>query len=255
VTVFAEYARYYDLLYRGKKYQEEALYAVRLIKAQTPKAKSILELGCGTGAYAKQFAGMGFDVHGVDISEVMIECAREESVAAREPYKNNLSFHLGDIRSIRLEKRFDAVVSLFHVISYQPTDYDLLSSFETARLHMEPGGIFLFDCWYGPAVLTDRPSVQVKRVSNDKIEITRIAEPVMHPNDNIVDVNYHLFIRDKSNNQVEEVREQHRMRYLFKPEVESMLRQVGLKMVHFEEWFSGAVPGCTSWNVVFLGAR
>lgn len=132
---------------------------------------------------------------------------------------------------------------------------DLLSAFETARLHMEPGGIFLFDCWHGPAVLADRPSVRVKRVSNDRIEITRIAEPVMHPNENIVDVNYHLFIRDKSNNRVEEVRERHRMRYLFKPEVESKFHQVGLKMVHFEEWMSGAPPGCASWNVVFLGSH
>jgi hypothetical protein len=70
-----------------------------------------------------------------------------------------------------------------------------------------------------------------------------------------VDVNYHLFIRDKSNNRVEEVRERHRMRYLFKPEVESIFRQVGLKMVHFEEWLSGVPPGCASWNVVFLGSR
>ena len=49
----------------------------------------------------------------------------------------------------------------------------------------------------------------------------------MYANDNIVNVNYHVFVRNKANGEVEELRESHRMRYLFKPELELYLRGSG----------------------------
>ena len=44
-----------------------------------------------------------------------------------------LTFTLGDIRDIQLNKSFDAVIALFHVISYQATNEDVTATFETAN--------------------------------------------------------------------------------------------------------------------------
>ena len=74
------------------------------------------------------------------------------------------------------------MIALFHVLSYQTSNADAQAMFETAATHIETGGIFLFDCWYGPAVLTDRPETRVKRAEDDTVEIIRIAESVMFPN-------------------------------------------------------------------------
>ena len=52
--------------------------------------------------------------------------------------------------------KVDAVVSLFHVVSYQTTNGRVLDMFRNARDHLEPGGLFLFDVWYGPQ--SRRPS-------------------------------------------------------------------------------------------------
>ncbi len=82
---------------------------------------------------------------------------------------------------------------------------------------MRAGGVLLFDCWYGPGVLPARPEVRAKRFEDDKISVLRVAEPVMYPNQNLVDVNYTMLIRDKGTNTVEELRETHRMRYFFTP--------------------------------------
>jgi hypothetical protein len=49
------------------------------------------------------------------------------------------------------------VFSLFHVMSYQTSNKDLQDAFETAKINLKPGEIFIFDCWYGSSVLTDRP--------------------------------------------------------------------------------------------------
>lgn len=217
--VFDTYARYYDLLYRDKDYAGESEYVAAHIREQVPQAKRILELGCGTGAHAEHLARMGYTVHGVDISEAMLTRAEARKAALPPEVAARLSFGLGDARTVRTGKTYDVVISLFHVMSYQTTNADLEAAFETAAVHMQPGGLFLFDFWYGPAVLTQKPEVRVKRLEDEEIKVTRIAEPVMHVNENVVDVNYTVFIEVKASTTVEQVREKHRMRYLFLPEL------------------------------------
>jgi hypothetical protein len=60
-------------------------------------------------------------------------------------------------------------------------------------------------------------------------------------------------IREKGKVKVEEIRETHQMRYLFKPEVESFLAQCKFDLVAEEEWMSGTPPGFNTWGVVFIG--
>jgi SAM-dependent methyltransferase len=157
-----------------------------------------------------------------------------------------------DIRDVRLHSRFDAVVSLFHVMSYQVTNEDIRRAFETARAHLDEGGIFIFDCWYGPAVLTERPEVRVKRVENEEVSITRIAEPVMLPNENVVEVQYHLFAKSKTTQKISEVRETHRMRYWFQPEIEVILSSAGLRLIQHTGWMGDGKPGFDTWNTCFV---
>lgn len=217
--VFDSYARYYDLLYRDKDYAGESEYVAAHIRKQNPKAKRILELGCGTGAHAEQLARMGYTVHGVDVSEAMLARAEARKEKLPPGIANRLSFSLGDVRSVRTSETYDVVISLFHVMSYQTTNSDLEAAFDTAAVHLESGGLFLFDFWYGPAVLTQKPEVRIKRLEDEEIKVTRIAEPETHVNKNTVDVNYTVFIELKTSMLVEQVKETHCMRYLFLPEL------------------------------------
>ncbi|QWV95078.1 class I SAM-dependent methyltransferase [Geomonas oryzisoli] len=242
MTVFGAYAHYYNLLYRDKDYTGEVEYLDGLIRRHLPSAGSVLDLGCGTGRHALLLAGRGYRVTGVDVSEEMLRTARAQAVSAT-------SFHQGDIRTIRLGENFDVVVSLFHVISYQSGNADLAAAFATVREHLRPGGIFIFDCWYGPAVLSDPPVVRVKRLEDEEVRIVRIAEPVLHPNENLVDVNYQVMVCHTGTGVTEELRETHRMRYLFLPELEAMLRQAGLHLDGAFEWMTGNTPGVDTWGV------
>ncbi len=249
--IFDDYARYYNLLYRDKNYQTEADYVAGLIQRFNPKAQSILELGSGTGIHAALLAEKGFSVHGVERSTEMITQSLAMTHKSMNSGHDRLAFSEGDIRHIRLNTQFDAVISLFHVISYQTTNNDVSATFRTAREHLNPGGIFIFDLWYGPAVLTDRPAVRIKRMADDEIEVTRIAEPRMHPNENLVDVNYHVFVRNLQDGQVTELREIHSMRYFFKPEIELFSNQSRFQLIHGEEWFTGNPLGESTWGACF----
>jgi SAM-dependent methyltransferase len=252
MTIFGNYSRYYDLLYRDKNYIGEARFMHQLIQNHTLNAQLIFELGCGTGNHAVLLANEGYNIHGVDLSEGMLQKANERLSLLPPELASRLEFSQGDIRHIKLKKTFDVVISLFHVISYQTTYEDLLAAFTTVKKHLKLGGIFIFDVWYGPAVLSDHPKVRVKRLEDEEIEVTRVAEPVMYPNDNLVDVNYHVFIKDKLSKQIEELRETHTMRYLFKPEIELLLRQSSMKILDYGKWMSDQGANFDTWGVYFV---
>jgi SAM-dependent methyltransferase len=253
LSAFAGYARYYDLLYRHKNYAIEADHVAGLLRRYAPGARRILDIGCGTGAHARELAGAGYSVHGVDISAEMLERAHAMRASQPEDLAHRLSFSQGDVRSLRLGEKFDAVVSLFHVMSYQTSNQDLLSAFASARFHLTTGGVFIFDAWYGPAVLTDRPRVVTKKFWSDDLLLERLAEPVMDAERNVVEVRYTLKVSGGSS-EGETIRESHSMRYLFTPEVKLMLATNDLTLVDSREWMSDREPGFDSWNVCYIAS-
>lgn len=242
-------------MYRDKDYAGEADYVDGLIQLHAPGAQSILELGCGTGGHAVHLAGKGYTVSGIDRSDMMLQRAADSREAAPEDIAGRLTFLHGDVRDFRAGRSFDAVVSLFHVMTYQTTDADLAAAFATAAAHLQPRGIFIFDCWYGPAVRSDPPVVRVKRMEDEVIKVTRIAEPREVPEENRVEVRYDLYIQDKGSGQLEQVQETHGMHYLFLPEMEALLRDAGLELTHAEEWLSGKKPGNDTWSVCLVGRK
>ena len=255
MSVFGDYARYYDELYRDKDYAGETLFIRELLQKFIPEARSILELGCGTGGHAEHLAKAGFSIHGIDRSRDMLKRAEKRRSELPMELQSRMFFEHGDIRTTRLGKKFDIVLSLFDVMSYQLSNKDLISAFVTAKENLNDGGVFIFDCWYGPGVLTDPPTTRLKEIEGEDVVVTRIAEPTIHIHDNLVDVNYHIFIRDKGTQKVEEIREKHCMRYLFYPEVEMILSTVGFELISFLEFMKNEKPGEGAWNACFVCRR
>lgn len=250
--IFNQYAKYYDLLYADKDYAAEAEYVVGLHEDLSGgNSLSILELGCGTGRHAQEFSKMGATVTGVDLSEAMVQRANAESLS-QDSFKNN--FLVGDVRAIRLGQTFDAVISLFHVASYQTQNQDLLSMFKTADIHLKSGGLFIFDFWYGPGVLNDPPVVRIKRLSGDGISVLRITEPEIFENENTVAVNFTIQVRPSLSGGFEEFHERHLMRYFFIPEIRQFLECSNFRLLSAQEWLStGLSKG--SWQVVVVAQK
>ena len=250
MKAFDLYAACYDLLYRDKDYAAEARYVDQLVKAVVPQARCLLELGCGTGGHAVELARLGHTVHGVDLSAAMVERAGHRRSQAGE-LAARLSFDQGDVREVRVGRVFDAVISLFHVMSYQVTYADLAAALATARAHLQPGGALVFDCWYGPAVLSDRPRLAEKRVEDDQISVVRRTRPEMHVNRNCVDVRFDISVTSKDSELRREICETHRMRYLFLPEIEQLLGDAGFECVQAQRWMTGQPLDDTAWYACF----
>ena len=253
--VFDNYAQYYDLVYQDKDYAAEAEYVAASIRKQSADANSILELGCGTGAHAARLARMGYEVHGIDMSAEMLGRAEKRKKSLPSEVADLLSFSLGDARSVRRQQAYDVVIALFHVISYQATNADLESAIETAAIHLSPGGLFLFDFWYGPAVLSQKPEVRVKRLEGPDVRVTRIAEPLTHVNENCVDVNYDIFIEQKTTGAIAQIKEKHKMRYIFLPELEHFLDLEKWSNYETCEWLENSSLSDDSWSAFVVAKR
>jgi SAM-dependent methyltransferase len=144
-------------------------------------------LGSATGRHGTWIAQGVYRVHGLERSAAMVAAAQQPPC---------FSCHQVDITSTRLDHRFDAVLSLLHVVSYQATNAAVQSVFARAADHLRPGALFLFDVWYSPAVAAQPSEVRVKRIAADGMEITRLAEPISYNNDNRVQVQYAIFAQD-----------------------------------------------------------
>lgn len=250
---FAEYAQFYDLLYRDKDYQREALYIANILKDNGLDSGDILEIGTGTGRHAIELNRMGFNIVGIDSSSAMIDCA---SAAIPTNLSGELSFHHADARSFRSPQRFDAAIALFHVMSYQVTNADLMAVFDTAAMHLKQAGVFVFDAWHGPAVLARGPEVRVKRIGDDHIDLVRTAEPTLDESRNVVSVKYSVAVASRdTGRELTSFSESHSLRYLFEQEVTSMLEAAGFELLDAHEWETGNPLSTDTWSASYIARK
>jgi SAM-dependent methyltransferase len=141
--VFQRYADYYDLLYRDKDYEAEADYVARTLRSADPTVRTLLEFGSGAGRHGRLLAQHGFDVFGVERSESMVTAARQAAVPLSQRCgSGSFDWQKGDIKTAEFGRVFDAVISLFHVVSYQARNSDLIETFSNAARHLNGAGSF-----------------------------------------------------------------------------------------------------------------
>ncbi|MDD6812685.1 MAG: methyltransferase domain-containing protein [Lachnospiraceae bacterium] len=248
MEVFQDYSYYYNLFYRDKDYKKEAEQIDFLLKEYGNNVKTIISFGCGTGKHDIELLKMGYCMEGIDASKTMLDIAKKNFK------ENNIEekVEIADIRFFEAHKYYDAVISLFHVISYQNSNEDVLKSFRSARKALKNGGIFLFDVWYGPGVLTDLPIVRVKEVEDKERRLIRIAQPLLHDKTNVVDVCYEILISDKNTNITKNIKETHSMRYFFRPELEMLLAETGFELIDNLDCNTLKETNYNSWTSYFI---
>ena len=100
------YSKYYDLLYQDKDYNAEVDYIIQLFQKYPNKIETILDLGCGTGKHDKILCDNGYTIHGVDISEEMLNLAE----LRRKGRESELTFSQSDITQLELGKKSTMMV-------------------------------------------------------------------------------------------------------------------------------------------------
>jgi len=160
------------------------------------------------------------------------------------------TFQQGDARVVRLGRRFDAVIMMFAVLGYQTSNQDLLAALANVREHLQPGGAFIFDVWYGPAVLATRPGQRIKVLRTGDGSLIRTADGSLDIARHLCTVTYHLW-RLSGERLVGETRESHQMRYFFPLELELALAHSRLELRQLSAFPSlETKPNESTWNVL-----
>jgi SAM-dependent methyltransferase len=141
VDLYKKYGRYYDLIYSSFNTEENAKYVESAAKKFLGKFETLLDVGCGTGDLLIYISKKGYEVWGIDNSEVMVELAREKA-------KNvgvNVNILLADASSFKSPKPFDVVTCLFGTLGYLHKDGEVESFFRNTFNNLRDGGLFIFD--------------------------------------------------------------------------------------------------------------
>ncbi len=170
---FVNYARYYDDFNAKKNYIDESLYIDSIVRKFHPGSSSILDIGCGTGLHDIELSKIGYTVTGIDISCDMIDVAK--SNLQKTPQK--IDFIHDPNQKFCQNEKFDVIVSLFHVMSYQTTQLELDRIFQSVSRNLKPNGIFIFDYWYSPSVEFLKIEKREKSIIIDGDKVTKIVSP------------------------------------------------------------------------------
>jgi cyclopropane fatty-acyl-phospholipid synthase-like methyltransferase len=114
------------------EYVMDFLWGKYIEELKKLNVKTILDIGCGTGGFMLKAKEAGFEVVGIDISEEMINLAKEKDL---EVYHKDLCEFSG---------KFDACVAIFDVINYMDDEY-LKNFFKCVKNVLKKDGYFLFD--------------------------------------------------------------------------------------------------------------
>ena len=218
----------YELLHatRGKDYAREAAAVTERIRRRRPEATTVLDVACGSGLHLAELAGAGWDVEGVDLSDAMLGAA-----AARLP---EVALHAADMRTFRLERRFDAVVCLFSAIGYMTSLEDLAVAVANMGEHLVPGGVLVVEPWFEPGDWHDS-SVFSEAAKAGDMAVSRVSRSWREGHQSVIEMLYALATPDRTWS----FTELHRMGLFTVEQQLEVYRAAGLPVEHERPGISG----------------
>ena len=254
MDIFSEpYSNQYDYIYSEKNYKSECdLVEEAIKKFATKSPRSILDLGCGTGGHAIEFLKRGYDVTGVDLSPSMLEIAKKKYLQMQCSPKFDLIN--ADVRNFVTPVKYEIAIMLFAVIGYLTTNEDVLIGLKNIRGKLTEDALFLCDFWYGPSVLSIKPSDRVRMIDLQSGKMLRTSSTNLNAADHTAEVNFKS-LTIENGLLVSDIEERHLLRYFFPKEFELMLSISGFELLNIS-----AFPSLTeslderAWNA-FVVAR
>ncbi len=130
---------------------------------------AVLEVACGTGRVAIRLARTGFQIVGVDLSQAMLDVAREGSAAL-----DTARWVQGDMRSFDLGRTFGLVIIPGHSFQNLLTAADQFACLESIRRHLVPSGRLV--------VHLDHPELEwLGGLTGDQGGVFEISNEFAHP--------------------------------------------------------------------------
>lgn len=223
--MYGRSAPLYDAMHPTQDYVSAVAGLRRLVSDRRPGARTLLDIGCGTGRHLELLTEFD-ELAGVDLNAELLEQAR-----TRCPHAD---LHHADMRTFDLGRRFDVVVCLFSVIGYVADHGELMATIGRLRDHTAPGGLVVVEPWLFPE------RYRVGAITAHSVEVPggRLAwmyAAAIEDGRSVFDI-HHLLGADSG---VEYFVERHSLALFTKQEYVEAFRANGLEVDYDEHGFFG----------------
>jgi SAM-dependent methyltransferase len=139
VKNYTRLSKFYDLGWGdfSKQYLD---LIIELLDEHSVTQARVLDLACGTGILATELAEYGYIVHGIDISPDMIRVAKSKST-----HLLNASFEVADMTEFKTHIKFDLITCTFDSINYLARIEELQKMLKCVVYNLSHSGLFIFD--------------------------------------------------------------------------------------------------------------
>ena len=175
-----------------------------------------LELGIGTGSFALPLAARGVDVHGIDVSEAMVEQLRAKEGGASVPVT------VGDFADVEVDGTFSLVFVINNTLFMLTEQEEQIRCFENVAARLDESGVFLVDAFVPDVTRFDRG--QEVRARLPDLETVRLDVSTHDPMKQLVDFRHVLL----SEGGIQMYPAQ--LRYIWPTEMDLMARLAGLRL-------------------------
>ncbi len=218
--MFSESAEYYDLVYRSKDYQNEAEKLRHLFAKYVPKARSILDVACGTAEHLRFLSE--YQTVGLDIDPTFIQLATQKLPQT--------AFHVGDMSQFQLGMKFDVILCLFSSIGYLLDDESIRSTLSCFKTHLEPSGAMFIEPWIEPDSWLSRPA-ELVAVEDGERKVCRVMTSERNDDRSFLEA-YYLFVNGA---EVRYATERHELRLLSREQWCDFFRNADLQVEYLPE--------------------
>ena len=247
MEAYSGFAKVYDLFMDNIPYGEWTEYVKELFAEEGITDGILLDLGCGTGSVTELLAKAGFDMIGIDNSEEMLEIAMEK----REESGLDILYLLQDMREFELYGTVKGVVSICDSMNYILEDEDLMEVFRLVHNYLDNEGIFIFDMntmYKYEEILADNTFAE------DREESSFIWGNYYDEEDEINQYDLALFVKEEDG-RYRKYEETHLQRAYRQEDVEKMIRESGLELLHVYDAFSKEAPTEESERIYYVCRR
>ncbi len=206
----------------------------------------VLDMGCGTGILATEFAARGHRATGADPAEAMLQIARQR------PHGDQVTWIHSDAAGVDFDTRFDLIIMTGHVFQVFLTDDDVRATLRTLQAHLAPGGRLAFE--------TRNPAVRewetwVSSETQEMAEVPGVGEvEVLHDLRNVdgsfVTFDTHFRFPDGAT-----AREPSTLRFMSQDELAGFLADAGFNAITWYGNWDRSPVSPTSPEIIVIASR
>ena len=163
-------SKYYHILYKNRDQTEAKKFLKNLTKLEFfKKNMKIIDIACGKGRHSLFLSNLGYDVTGIDLSKNSIKYAEKFE-------KENLKFHVFDMKKTYSKNSFDVALNIFTSIGYFEKEEDDIDAIKAISSNLKKKGILIIDFMNCEKTINNLVKNELKTINGVTFKIKRFVK-------------------------------------------------------------------------------